>query len=115
MNIDHFEAARRVSCHPDTMRKMMASGEAPGTKIGRGWIVDEEIFQEWVNNRCRSTNEKIALTGGARLAATLASQRAQRIGKRLKNLSESSHNGNGGSKNSATVHPLHGPKSQSAG
>jgi excisionase family DNA binding protein len=51
MNIDFKEAARRSGCSPDHMRKLMKAGKAPGTKIGRSWIVPEEIFQEWLGTR----------------------------------------------------------------
>src|SRR3954469_5861562 len=77
VNIDHKEAARRAMCHPDTLRKMMAEGEAPGTKVGRRWIVSEEVFQQWIDKRCLSIGAPIRLSGGSSLAARLAAQLAR--------------------------------------
>ena len=54
MIIDHHECARRALCSSDHMRKMMLNGEAPGTKVGRRWIVAEELFQQWIEERCRA-------------------------------------------------------------
>ena len=103
MIIDHKEAARRAMCHPDTLRKMMAEGEAPGTKVGRRWIVSEEVFQQWIDSRCRSTDAQIHRTGGSGLAARLASQLVRRIEVKPKSTKKSSDSGFGESRNSETV------------
>lgn len=113
--IDHKEAARRALCHPDTLRKMMADGEAPGTKVGRRWIVSEEVFQEWIDKRCRSTDETTLRIGGSGLAERLANQRALRIELKRKSMSASYANRSGVSKISATVVQFSGRKPQNAG
>jgi 5-methylcytosine-specific restriction endonuclease McrA len=51
--LDIHEAAALARCHPDTMRKMMKSGEAPGTKIGRAWVVTQPLFENWLNGEWR--------------------------------------------------------------
>lgn len=115
MIIDHKEAARRALCHPDTLRKMMADGEAPGTKVGRRWIVSEEVFQEWIDKRCRSTDETTLRIGGSGLAERLANQRALRIERKRRSTSENFANVSGGSKNSATVVQFSGRKRRTDG
>ena len=51
MNITYKEAARRAGCSANHMRRLMKAGKAPGTKIGRGWIVPESLFSEWIETR----------------------------------------------------------------
>jgi excisionase family DNA binding protein len=43
-----IEAAALAGCHPDTMRRMMKSREAPGTKVGRRWICTAEVFADYL-------------------------------------------------------------------
>lgn len=47
--LDVHEAAALAKCHPDTMRKLMKAGEAPGAKIGRAWVVREECIFDWLH------------------------------------------------------------------
>jgi hypothetical protein len=80
MIIDHHECARRALCSSDHMRKMMLNGEAPGTKVGRRWIVAEEIFQQWIDERCRANLSKV---GGIHSKQTLAGRLQSSLPARL--------------------------------
>ena len=79
MIIDHHECARRALCSSDHMRKMMLNGEAPGTKVGRRWIVAEELFQQWIDERCRANLSK---AGGIHNKQPLANRLATRLAQR---------------------------------
>ncbi len=115
MIIDHKEAAKLALCHPDTIRKMMASGEAPGTKVGRRWIVSLEVFDKWIEARCRSTNNQKAKTGTSGLAARLAGQLVRPTAPKRKNSSASSKSESGSEKSSEIVVPFPGKKQQPDG
>lgn len=104
-----IEASTRAQCHPDTLRKLMATGEAPGTKIGRGWVVSEELLQQWIDSRCLSTSEKERAQSGCEgqlLAKSIASHRKQLIQMRQKNLKTRSGPASGDAADSATVVPF---------
>jgi excisionase family DNA binding protein len=39
-------AAKRLSCSESALRRMVASGRVPGTKVGRDWLIDAEAVDE---------------------------------------------------------------------
>lgn len=106
MNLKLNQAADRAGCSPDHLRKMMKARLAPGTKIGRNWIVPEEVLQQWIDQRCRSTAVPEALTGGSESEERLAARREQVIAARRSNLKKRCRNGSGADTNSATVLPF---------
>jgi excisionase family DNA binding protein len=100
---DLIEAAKIARVHKDTLRKMAANGEVPGTKIGRSWIFPTHLFDSWIENKCLSTNEKDRPTGGSvsqSLASRLARRREQITATRQKSLSKESENDSGDSTSS---------------
>lgn len=48
--LDINEAAKVVGIQPDALRRMMKDRTAPGAKIGRGWIVPEDLLRKWMAN-----------------------------------------------------------------
>src|SRR5256885_346958 len=109
------EAARLARCHPDTLRKLAAAREVPGTKVGREWVFSAQLFQEWLDNRCRSIDVPGARSGGSALGARLAAQLERQTARRPRRSSRSSRRGSGGSNGSRTVVPVPGTKPPSAG
>lgn len=106
MNLDLEEAARRANCHPDTLAEKLRSGEAPGTKIGRAWVIPEELLQEWINARCHNTNEKAHRSSGyagLSLAKSIASQRKQLTRQKRKSLKTPCEIDSGVKESSGTV------------
>src|SRR5690606_3131 len=100
------EAAQVADVHKDTLRKMAAQRKVPGTKIGRSWIFPKHLFDRWIEERCLSTEEKVAPTGGSEsqsLASRLAKRREQMIGKQRRSSSTESESGDGDSMSSATA------------
>lgn len=104
------QAAERAGCHQETLRRMMKDGEAPGTKIGRAWIVSEELFQQWINNRCLCTDAAVPPSGGSALAARLAARLKQQTAKKPRNSKKSSQNAYGDKTTSKIVVPFRGQK-----
>lgn len=103
--LDLQKAAALANCHPNTLRQMMKDGEAPGTKIGRAWVVTESTFMAWLDRRCQSTDEQAQHTSGSEgqsLAESIANHRAQRTRDKLKNLSMPSEIGSGAGSGLAT-------------
>jgi len=115
VNLDVHQAAAEAKCHPDTLRKMAKAGEVPATKIGRAWVFPAHLLQQWIDERCHSTDAPGAPSGGSALAARLASQRAQRTEKPLKNSKRSFSNGSGGGTSSEIVVPFRGKRLSSDG
>lgn len=99
------QAAALAKCHPDTLRQMMKDRKAPGTKIGRAWVVTESKFLAWLDSRCPSTDDQVQHISGSEgqlLAESIGNHLAQRTRERLKNLSTSSEIGSGGGTRLAT-------------
>src|SRR5581483_1214208 len=115
VNLDVHQAAAEAKCHPDTLRKMAKAGEVPACKIGRAWVFAEELFQQWINARCLSTNVRPAESGGSGLAARLASQRARRIASKQQNSSSRSATDSGDIASSETVVRFPGHRQPSDG
>lgn len=113
--LDLHEAADRAKCHPDTMRKLMKAGEAPGGKVGRKWFVSERLFQDWLDKKCDFTNAPGAHSGGSALAERLASRAAQLTKQRRVSSANSSRNDSGDETPSGTVVPFRGKRLQDNG
>ncbi|MGH9640922.1 MAG: helix-turn-helix domain-containing protein [Terriglobales bacterium] len=113
-SLDLRAAAARANCHPDTMRRLMKAGQAPGIKVGRSWVVSASVFQEWLDNKCRrSINAKARTDGGSEfpsLAERLAARRVRRTGSKRRNSSSVNETGNGGFTGSGTVVPFDGKR-----
>ncbi|MDE1989023.1 MAG: helix-turn-helix domain-containing protein [Betaproteobacteria bacterium] len=101
--------------HPDTARKMAKAGEVPATKIGRAWVFSSALLQQWIDERCRSTNVPVRLTGGSALAARLAARLEQQTVRPRKSSRKSSQSASGVVTSSTTVVPFPGGKRPSAG
>jgi len=114
-NLTLEEAARRVHCHPDTLRKMAAAREVPSTKIGRGWLFNEELLNEWIRKRCLCTNDLIQDFGGSRLATIIATRRKQRTKQKRAKLRKPRASDCGDKRNLATVVPFLGKRPPSDG
>lgn len=52
LNIE--EAAKFLGAHRETIRRMAASGELPGVKIGRGWVFIEQDIVMYMRNKYSS-------------------------------------------------------------
>ena len=113
--LDIHEAAALAKCHPDTMRKLMKAGEAPGTKVGRAWVVLTEEFEKWLGDKCRSTNASPVESGGSGLAARLARRRAQRIANERRSSNRPNESDSGDDTNSETVVLFRGRRQPSDG
>lgn len=113
--LDIHQAAELAHCSPDHMRKLMKSGDAPGTKIGRAWVVSSAVFQKWLDDRCHFTAAQAARIGGYGLAERLAAQRAQRSAQKRKNSSASSQNAFGAETSSGIEAQSHGMRQPSGG
>lgn len=109
--LDVHEAAALAKCHPDTMRRLMKAGEVPGCKVGRAWVVSENEFQKWLDNRCRYTAVPEALSGGSALVAALESQLARKTERKPRNTRRSSVIGSGDERSSETVVRFPGKRS----
>ena len=51
--LDIDELAVLLKVNPDTVRKMAARGEIPGTKVGKSWVFPEQLIEEWLLTRAR--------------------------------------------------------------
>ncbi len=40
-------AARRLECHPETLRRIIRRGELTAVKVGRNWRVSESDLQKY--------------------------------------------------------------------
>jgi excisionase family DNA binding protein len=79
------EAAKLLRCHPDTVRKMAAAGELPGTKVGRAWVFYTERLLDWLEKRCAAQQEVRQAplgSGGSVLAEQLRRLREKRLRRR---------------------------------
>jgi len=43
------EIAEALRVHPETVRKMLNSGEMPAKKIGREWRIEPEAIRQWLS------------------------------------------------------------------
>src|SRR5213082_239775 len=109
------DAAKLARCHPDTLRKLACAGVVPATKVGRPWLFPAQLFNEWIENRCRSITVPGAPTGTSGLAARLVARLAQRTARKPRSSSESLPTGCGDSADSEIVAPSRGARLQSAG
>ncbi|MEX0733304.1 MAG: helix-turn-helix domain-containing protein [Steroidobacteraceae bacterium] len=81
--LTYREAAAIAKCHPDTLRKLMKVGEAPGTKIGRRWIVPRGLLLQWIDERCRRLSAYSGdILDESALAARLRAARERRAWER---------------------------------
>lgn len=46
-------AAKRLSIDVKLLRAMAARGDVPAVKLGKVWIFDEMLLDEWLRERCR--------------------------------------------------------------
>lgn len=71
--LDLEQAAELAKCHPDTLRRLMKSGEIPGGwKRGREWRIDGKLLEKWIARRCRAnTRMRRASFRAARRKAAL--------------------------------------------
>jgi len=113
--LDVLEAAALAKVHPDTMRRMMRSGEAPGAKIGRAWVVTEEQFQKWMEDKCRSTSAAPGGHGGLSSVDKFVSRLGRKIASKQKNSNSRSKTDSGAERSSETVVPFRGMRQQSDG
>jgi excisionase family DNA binding protein len=54
MSIRVAVAAKRLSIDVKVLRAMAARGDVPATKLGKVWIFDEDLLDEWLRERCRA-------------------------------------------------------------
>ena len=52
-----IEASKFLGAHKETIRRMVASGELPGVKIGRAWRFIEQDLTEHMRSQYTSTTE----------------------------------------------------------
>src|SRR5688572_20359865 len=100
---DLDEAAKIAKVHRDTLRKMAARREVPGTKIGRARIFPVHLFDSWIEKQCLSTDEKDRPTGGSAsqsLVSRLEKRQEQIAAMRRKSSSIANANGSGDSTSS---------------
>lgn len=45
------EAAKRVGCNPQTLKRLMSSGKCPGAKIAGRWRTEEDEFEIWLQRQ----------------------------------------------------------------
>ncbi len=45
------QAARLLSIHPKTLKRMAASGEIPGMQIGKLWRFRASVLDRWLNKQ----------------------------------------------------------------
>ncbi|WP_084711355.1 helix-turn-helix domain-containing protein [Nevskia ramosa] len=81
------QAAELLHAHPSTIRRLAATGELSGAKVGRGWVfIEDDLIaylraqssrralqgEQQEKSLCRSTNVKTHLTGGSSCPTTAA-------------------------------------------
>jgi len=42
------QAAARVGCHPQALRRLMGEGRCPGAKIAGRWRIDADALEAWL-------------------------------------------------------------------
>lgn len=47
--IDFDEAAALLKCEPAKLEALLRSGELPGAKFGRSWVIPREAFMQRLN------------------------------------------------------------------
>ncbi len=52
--LDLDEAALLLKVSPETVRKMAARGEIPGTKVCKAWVFPEAVLEEWLVTRAKA-------------------------------------------------------------
>lgn len=49
------EAAELLKLHPRTIRRLLASGELPGTRLGRQWRIADATLRAFIDNGGKKT------------------------------------------------------------
>jgi excisionase family DNA binding protein len=58
------EAAKKLHCNADTVRRLAAAGNIPARKVGRRWLFEPEQLRAFVRGEWHSTNDRPADPGG---------------------------------------------------
>jgi excisionase family DNA binding protein len=87
MTLTLQQAAALLKIHPTTLQAKARAGEIPGARVGRRWVFVEGDLIDYVRAQygrralqgdnmekvqCRSTDERIHLTGGSNCPTTVA-------------------------------------------
>lgn len=49
--LDIKQAAKFLGAHKETIRRLAATGQIPGVKVGRGWIFIEQDLAMYIRNK----------------------------------------------------------------
>jgi excisionase family DNA binding protein len=82
------EAAKKLRCNADTVRRLAAAGNIPARKVGRRWLFEPQQLRAFVRGEWHSTNDRPAVPGGLDsqyAVALFAEAPARETGSRLKN------------------------------
>jgi len=47
---DVVEAGKRLSIHPESVRRLIRQGKLPGIKFGNKWLIERDVLEQFAHH-----------------------------------------------------------------